>query len=46
MVAHDGTVSPWKEWAPVATDDGPGIRMRVEDCGFAPKYYRVSYRLP
>lgn len=46
VVGHDGSIAPWKEHRPVATPDGPGLRMRVEDCGFAPKYYRVAYRLP
>jgi hypothetical protein len=45
VVAHDGAVAPGTEWKPVDTADGPGIRMRVEDCGQKAMYYRVSYRL-
>lgn len=44
MVPHEGDPRPWDS-SPCVTPEGPGLRMRVEDCGFEPMYFRVRYEL-
>jgi len=44
MIPHDGPAQNCQA-EPCVTDDGPGLRIRIEDCGFVPMYYRVEYTL-
>ena len=44
MIPHEGQAQPWT-YDPVQTTHGPGIRLRVTDCGAEACYFSVRYEL-
>lgn len=44
MVPHEGEPRPW-EYESIETEEGPGIRMHISDCGEEALCYRVAYTL-